>query len=160
MFLHNCKIISYNHIKYHAHLRCHVTRIVLLNHITYVSHRMSRKMFLRDMTWKMCHKQQYVYYRTGQWYKWKQISSTNWKQICHFYYILLRNIANVIYYSKMLLICMSLHISRNNTCTYHFTSHTTYDPFQIHDVTWHVDIIWNVHELKDLWCVYLECWLE
>ena len=86
---------------------------------------------------------------TGQWFKWKQISSTNWttnQQICHFYYILLRNIANV-YYSRMLLICMSLHISHNNTCTYHITSHTTYDPFQIHDVL-----------LRDMTCRhYMKC---
>ena len=69
------------------------------------------------------------------------------QQICHFYYILLRNIANVIYYSRMLLICMSLHISRNNTCTYHITSHTTYDPFQIHDVL-----------LRDMTCRhYMKC---
>ena len=128
-----------------SYVTFHLTRNVYLNHIAHVCHRMFGKMFLRDMTWNVS----YATIRV------LQVNDSNQnkyqvrieQQICHFYYILLRNIANVIYYSRMLLICMSLHISHNNTCTYHITSHTTYDPFQIH-VTWHVDIIWNVHEPK------------
>ena len=127
---------------YHAHVTCHVTRNVSLNRIAHVSHRMSPKMFLRDMTWNVS----YATIRV------LQVNDSNEnksqvrieQQICHFYYILLSIIANVIYYRRMLLICMSLYISRNNTCTYHFTSHTTYDPFQIHDVAWHVDIIYEM----------------